>query len=114
MPFQPFDWRKYAIIDAEVRHQGIESKHFFVVVDVLKMGPHVGDCRSTNTQVSTTPKVVIAKSTLPVDFLKTTKTIMPENPQGLKFQVYSNPEFFAQGTAIEDIANPSIVLIVRK
>ena len=61
--------------------------------------------------VSTSPKVVVEKSTLPVRTAHSMKKVLESNPKGIKFQVVSNPEFLAEGTAVPDLLNPDRVLI---
>ncbi len=56
-------------------------------------------------------KIVVEKSTLPVRTAESIKTILDANTNGFKFQVLSNPEFLAEGTAITDLNNPDRVLI---
>lgn len=56
-------------------------------------------------------KIVVEKSTLPVRTAQSIKTILSNNTKGLQFQVLSNPEFLAEGTAIEDLYQPDRVLI---
>ncbi|CAI5437610.1 unnamed protein product [Caenorhabditis angaria] len=60
------------------------------------------------------PKIVVEKSTVPVRAAESIGCILREaqkhNPD-LKFQVLSNPEFLAEGTAMRDLANPDRVLI---
>jgi UDPglucose 6-dehydrogenase len=56
-------------------------------------------------------KIVVEKSTLPVRTAESIKTILNNNSGGLQFQVLSNPEFLAEGTAIEDLHHPDRVLI---
>lgn len=60
---------------------------------------------------STTPKIVIEKSTLPVRTAEAMERILNSNNKGLHFDVISNPEFLAEGTAIRDMENPDRVLI---
>ncbi|MFP4289501.1 MAG: UDP-glucose 6-dehydrogenase [Bacteroidales bacterium] len=62
-------------------------------------------------EVSTTDKIVVEKSTLPVRTAQSIKAILGEEGNGVKFQVLSNPEFLAEGTAISDLHNPDRVLI---
>jgi UDPglucose 6-dehydrogenase len=56
-------------------------------------------------------KIIVEKSTIPVKTADTIATILASNTRGLKFQVLSNPEFLAEGTAIKDLTNPDRVLI---
>jgi UDPglucose 6-dehydrogenase len=56
-------------------------------------------------------KIVVEKSTLPVRTAQSIKTILSNNTRGLQFQVLSNPEFLAEGTAIKDLHQPDRVLI---
>ncbi len=58
-----------------------------------------------------TGKIIVEKSTIPVKTADTIATILASNTRGLKFQVLSNPEFLAEGTAIKDLTNPDRVLI---
>ncbi len=62
-------------------------------------------------EVSTTDKIVVEKSTLPVRTAQSIKAILGEEGNGVKFQVLSNPEFLAEGTAITDLHDPDRVLI---
>ena len=57
------------------------------------------------------PKIIVEKSTIPVKTAETIKDIIAANGQGGKFQVLSNPEFLAEGTAIKDLLEPDRVLI---
>ncbi|MCB0173354.1 MAG: UDP-glucose 6-dehydrogenase [Anaerolineae bacterium] len=54
-------------------------------------------------------KIVVEKSTLPVRTAAAMERIL--NSNGIKFDVLSNPEFLAEGTAIEDMNSPDRVLI---
>lgn len=56
-------------------------------------------------------KIVVEKSTLPVRTAEAMARILDSNSKGLKFQVLSNPEFLAEGTAIRDLEAPDRVLI---
>lgn len=60
---------------------------------------------------STLPKIVVEKSTLPVRTAEAMERILNSNDKGLHFDVVSNPEFLAEGTAIRDMENPDRVLI---
>jgi UDPglucose 6-dehydrogenase len=65
----------------------------------------------TIVKVSTSDKIIIEKSTLPVRTAKAMQRILDANEKGIQFEVLSNPEFLAEGTAIHDLMNPDRVLI---
>ena len=65
----------------------------------------------TIAEVSTTPKIIVEKSTIPVKTAETIQQILAANSSGVAFQVLSNPEFLAEGTAVPDLFNPDRVLI---
>jgi UDPglucose 6-dehydrogenase len=65
----------------------------------------------TIAEVSTTPKIIVEKSTIPVKTAETIQQILAANTSGATFQVLSNPEFLAEGTAVRDLFNPDRVLI---
>lgn len=56
-------------------------------------------------------KIVVEKSTLPVRTAAAMARILNSNGRGVRFQVLSNPEFLAEGTAIRDLEHPDRVLI---
>ncbi|HPR61128.1 MAG TPA: nucleotide sugar dehydrogenase [Prolixibacteraceae bacterium] len=56
-------------------------------------------------------KIVVEKSTLPVRTAQAIKNILENNNSGFRFQVLSNPEFLAEGTAVQDLLKPDRVLI---
>ncbi len=62
-------------------------------------------------QNSTTSKIVVEKSTLPVRTAEAMERILNSNGQGLHFDVISNPEFLAEGSAMADMENPDRVLV---
>lgn len=63
-------------------------------------------------EVSEGNKIIVEKSTIPVKTASAIKTILAANsPHGAKFQVLSNPEFLAEGTAISDLNDPDRILI---
>jgi len=68
-------------------------------------------CARQIAEVATTPKIVVEKSTLPVRTAQAIKDILNNSPTKISFQVLSNPEFLAEGTAVEDLLNPDRVLI---
>jgi UDPglucose 6-dehydrogenase len=61
---------------------------------------------------SKTDKIVVEKSTLPVRTAEAMERIL--NSKEVHFEVLSNPEFLAEGTAIADLENPDRVLIGGK
>jgi UDPglucose 6-dehydrogenase len=65
----------------------------------------------TIAECATGPKIIVEKSTIPVKTAETIKDILAANGRGIKFQVLSNPEFLAEGTAVADLMNPDRVLI---
>jgi len=56
-------------------------------------------------------KIIVEKSTLPVKTAQAMKRILTCEDNGIRFDVLSNPEFLAEGTAIRDLENPDRVLI---
>ncbi len=60
---------------------------------------------------SKTPKIVIEKSTLPIKTAQAMERILSSGKKNVTFDVLSNPEFMAEGTAISDLENPDRVLI---
>ncbi len=60
---------------------------------------------------STSDKVVVEKSTLPVRTAAAMQRILDSGGGSVKFEVLSNPEFLAEGTAIADLEDPDRVLI---
>jgi UDPglucose 6-dehydrogenase len=60
---------------------------------------------------STSDKIVVEKSTLPVRTAEAMRRILHSHHDGIHFEVLSNPEFLAEGTAIQDLECPSRVLI---
>jgi UDPglucose 6-dehydrogenase len=55
--------------------------------------------------------IVVEKSTLPVRTAEAMARIFESGNSSTRFSVISNPEFLAEGTAIQDLANPDRVLI---
>ena len=60
---------------------------------------------------SKSSKIVIEKSTLPVKTAAAMEKILAPAKGKIKFEVLSNPEFLAEGTAVKDLENPDRVLI---
>ena len=72
---------------------------------------HVEACAQHIARVATTNKIVVEKSTLPVRTAEKIKEILGTNSKGVHFEVLSNPEFLAEGTAIEDLFKSDRVLV---
>lgn len=68
-------------------------------------------CARKIAEVANGPKIVVEKSTLPVRTAASIQRILHQNPNGHLFQILSNPEFLAEGTAMQDLENPDRVLI---
>jgi UDPglucose 6-dehydrogenase len=56
-------------------------------------------------------KIIVEKSTLPVRTAEAVKSILDNTGNGVQFQILSNPEFLAEGTAVQDLLHPDRVLI---
>ncbi len=68
-------------------------------------------CARQIAKVATTDKIVVEKSTLPVKTAEAIQNILDNTGNGVNFQILSNPEFLAEGTAMRDLAVPDRVLI---
>tara|TARA_R110002012_G_scaffold283304_2_gene473565 strand:+ start:8517 stop:9914 length:1398 start_codon:yes stop_codon:yes gene_type:complete len=68
-------------------------------------------CARNIAKVATTDKIVVEKSTLPVRTAGAIKNILDNTGQGVRFEILSNPEFLAEGTAIQDLMHADRVLI---
>ncbi len=62
-------------------------------------------------ECSDSDKIIVEKSTLPVRTAEAMERILKSNGRGIKFEVVSNPEFLAEGTAVSDLMEPDRVLI---
>ena len=68
-------------------------------------------CARQIAKVAKDNKIVVEKSTLPVRTAEAIKSILDNTGNGVQFQILSNPEFLAEGTAISDLLNPDRILI---
>ena len=101
-----------AILDAEIIFMAVntptkESGEGAGMACDLK---YVKECAQNISKVSKSDKIVVEKSTLPVRTAETIKEILMENSK-YNFEVLSNPEFLAEGTAINDLFKSDRVLI---
>jgi len=72
---------------------------------------YVEACAKEIAKYSKSNKIVIEKSTLPVRTAEKIKEILLEKTKGIHFEILSNPEFLAEGTAIQDLFKSDRVLI---
>ena len=68
-------------------------------------------CAKDIARYSTSDKIVVEKSTLPVRTAEKIKEILITSQKGVHFEILSNPEFLAEGTAIQDLFKSDRVLI---
>ncbi|MEM0967673.1 MAG: UDP-glucose 6-dehydrogenase [Verrucomicrobiota bacterium] len=68
-------------------------------------------CARTIARVSRSDKIIVEKSTVPVRTAEFLKQILDAEGSQHQFEIVSNPEFLAEGTAIVDLNNPDRVLI---
>ncbi len=73
---------------------------------------YIDSCTKRIAKIASKDKIIIEKSTLPVRTAERIKEILQrEGRKGVKFEVISNPEFLAEGTAIQDLFKSDRVLI---
>ena len=72
---------------------------------------YVEACARRIAAIARDDKIVVEKSTLPVRTAESVRAILSAQHEGPRFQVLSNPEFLAEGTAMRDLENPDRVLI---
>ena len=72
---------------------------------------YVEKCARQIAKVAKSDKIIVEKSTLPVRTAESIKRILDASGSHRRFQVLSNPEFLAEGTAMKDLENPDRVLI---
>ncbi|MEX0322203.1 MAG: UDP-glucose 6-dehydrogenase [Puniceicoccaceae bacterium] len=72
---------------------------------------YVERCAREIAKLSKSDKIIVEKSTLPVRTAESIKRILDAPGTACNFQVLSNPEFLAEGTAMDDLENPDRVLI---
>lgn len=105
-------------IDAEIQRADV----IFISVNTPTKTTGIGAGRAANikncelcarkiAEVATTNKIVVEKSTVPVRTAHAIARVLQSNDKGLDFQVLSNPEFLAEGTAMTDLFKPDRVLI---
>ncbi len=76
---------------------------------------YIESAARTIASVSKTSKIIVEKSTVPVKAAESIASILKSNvTDGVKYQILSNPEFLAEGTAIRDLLEPDRILIGGK
>ena len=68
-------------------------------------------CAKTIADASKTDKIIVEKSTVPIRTAEKIKEILNREAKEVHFEILSNPEFLAEGTAIGDLFKPDRVLI---
>ena len=68
-------------------------------------------CARQIAKIAKDNKIVVEKSTLPVRTAEAIKSILDNTGNGVQFQILSNPEFLAEGTAVQDLLHPDRILI---
>jgi UDPglucose 6-dehydrogenase len=68
-------------------------------------------CARQIAKIAKNNKIVVEKSTLPVRTAEAIKSILDNTGNGVQFQILSNPEFLAEGTAVQDLLHPDRILI---
>lgn len=68
-------------------------------------------CARNIAKVAKNDKIIVEKSTLPVRTAGAIKSILDNTGNDVKFEILSNPEFLAEGTAIDDLLNADRILI---
>lgn len=71
----------------------------------------VEKCARTIARVSRGDKIIVEKSTVPVRTAEFLKQILHADGSENRFEIVSNPEFLAEGTAIADLNDPDRILI---
>jgi len=72
---------------------------------------YIEACAKDIAKYSKTDKIVVEKSTVPIRTAEKIKEILEQNSTDIHFEILSNPEFLAEGTAISDMKSPDRVLI---
>ncbi len=105
-------------VEAAIQHANMifiavntPTKSFGIGVGRAANLEFIEKCARQIAECSTGHKIVVEKSTLPVRTAEAVKRILNSSANGASFDVLSNPEFLAEGTAIQDLLYPDRVLI---
>ncbi len=113
---------KNLFFSGDIDHAILESEMIFMAVNTPTKTSgegkgmaadltYVEQCAKRIGRIARTDKIVIEKSTLPVRTAEKIKEVLKRENQTVHFEVLSNPEFLAEGTAIEDLFYSDRVLI---
>lgn len=72
---------------------------------------YVESCAKNIARVARNDKIIVEKSTLPVRTAEKIKSILSKHNSDVNFEIISNPEFLAEGTAIKDLFKSDRVLL---
>ena len=72
---------------------------------------YIESCAKQIAKVAKSDKIIVEKSTVPVRTSERIKQILKINNNDVEFQILSNPEFLAEGTAMRDLQIPDRVII---
>jgi len=102
-----------AILDADMIFISVNTptKTFGLGKGMAADLKYVELCARQIARVSQNDKIVVEKSTLPVRTASSVKRILDAESKDVSFDVLSNPEFLAEGTAINDLINADRMLI---
>nr|XP_022323181.1 UDP-glucose 6-dehydrogenase-like isoform X3 [Crassostrea virginica] len=114
---------KNLFFSTDVKKAVIEAELIFICVNTPTKNYGLGKGRAADlkyveaaarmiAEVANQSKIVVEKSTVPVKAAESISNILKANQRrGVQYQVLSNPEFLAEGTAVNDLLNPDRVLI---
>ncbi len=102
-----------AIVEADVIFIAVNTptKTFGIGAGRAANLEFIEKCAGKIAKVAKGHKIVVEKSTLPVRTAEAVRTILHSSANGATFDVLSNPEFLAEGTAVQDLLFPDRVLI---
>jgi UDPglucose 6-dehydrogenase len=104
--------RQTAISEAEIIFVavGTPTKKYGIGAGRAADLVYIEKCARDIAQMANGPKIIVEKSTIPVRTADAIKAILNESANA-QFQVLSNPEFLAEGTAINDLHSADRILI---
>ncbi|XP_062594063.1 UDP-glucose 6-dehydrogenase-like, partial [Saccostrea cucullata] len=114
---------KNLFFSTDVKKAIIEAELIFICVNTPTKNFGLGKGRAADlkyvesaarmiAEVANQSKIVVEKSTVPVKAAESISNILRANHRtGVQYQILSNPEFLAEGTAVNDLLHPDRVLI---